>query len=132
MAQSQKQKQFSFGVPLAHTHTPAPLGVETGPALKFEFKEKFSAKAVAHQTRWTAASPQCVSPTDSIPSTNKQQKAFSAQSTFLTCQIYHLLRLHHIQSKGLQVPEVLLQHWILKTVTPVKTTSKHKHFQEEN
>ena len=39
----------------------------------------------------------------------------------LTCQVHGLFRLHQIQSQGLHVPEVLLQHWVLKAVTSVKT-----------
>lgn len=47
-------------------------------------------------------------------------KDFSAQSQRLTCHVYCLLGLHQIQGQGLQVPEVLLQHWVLEAVASVK------------
>lgn len=44
--------------------------------------------------------------------------------TVLTCKILSLFWFHHIQRQSLQIPEVLLQNWVLKAVRPVKKPPK--------
>lgn len=66
-----------------------------------------------------------------------QQEALARSPSVhpLTGQVHGLFRLHQVQSQGLQVPEMLLQHRVLKTVTSVKTvitTTISKHDKETN
>lgn len=42
----------------------------------------------------------------------------------LTNEVFHVLWSHHIQCQRLQVPEVLLNGWILKSITPVDICKK--------
>lgn len=42
----------------------------------------------------------------------------------LTCKILSLFWFHHIERQSLQIPEVLLQNWVLKAVGPVKNPPK--------
>lgn len=48
----------------------------------------------------------------------------SHPSLVLTCKIFSLFWFHHIQRQSLQIPEVLLQNWVLKAVSPVKNPPK--------